>query len=55
MVSKMAQLLSKKKLAQIMLMFFTCILVSFFNVKNTYADVASRIINLINGNIENNK
>ena len=39
---KMAQLLSKKKLAKIMLIFFTCILVSFFNVKNTYADVSTK-------------
>lgn len=42
MVSKMAQLLSKKKLAKIMLIFFTCILVSFFNLKKTYADVSTK-------------
>ena len=42
MVSKMTQLLSKKKLAKIMLIIFTCILVSFFNLKKTYADVSTK-------------
>ena len=41
MVKKMAQLMSVKKITKIMLLVFTCFLVSFFNCENHYAAPAT--------------